>query len=373
MAYLIGVIGSLFVLTLCVAIHEWGHMRVARFFHVGIVEYSIGMGPAIWWRRKNETVYSIRLLPFGGYCVMCGEQSMEAGDKDHDEQHRRKIDYKTDWPEDKVLTEKPWWQRALIYMAGPGMNFVLGFIACVFLVTVFHTAATPVVHEVMEDHPAAESLLQPGDVISGINGRDILTWADYVEYSDTHSSDMTDSYILTVTRGGEELTVKARTSDEDDLFGIVVQSVPVDIGLHNVGLYSGNMARYMFRTVADSFYMLATGQAHMTDMSGVIGVTDVIADSVSEAAEDSDDTAEAVYSVAYVLCYMMALLSVNLGFFNLIPFPVLDGGRLFLCLVEGVIRRRIPRQLEYGLNVVGTLCLFALVAFVLWNDILRLI
>ena len=196
MTYFIGVIVAILVLLTVISLHELGHMLIAKLFGVGVVEYAIGMGPALFSKRFKDTVYSVRLVPFGGYCAMYGEESMEAGDKGVSEEEKasatvqkpkfvlfgKKPEYKTDWTDDQKLLNKSWWKRLLIYFAGPFTNLLIGFVACLLMVSFFNAASVAVVTDLMPNHSAVEAGVQVGDIICGANNRDALTWTDYTSY-----------------------------------------------------------------------------------------------------------------------------------------------------------------------------------------------
>lgn len=368
--YLVGLLIAIIVFLLVVALHEAGHMLVAKAFGVGVIEYSIGMGPILFSKRKKDTVYSLRAIPFGGYCAMYGEESMEAsgkGDEVSNKKYRRKPDFKTDWREDQMLVSKSWWQRLLIYIAGPFSNIILGIVACLMLVVAFGGASVPEVVELMDDHPAKAVGIQVGDIICGVNDRDTLTWMDYTEYLDTHVSECKDGYVVRVWRDDEVLSFDAIQNPDDGYFGITVRQQPVDLTLENIALFTWDDTRYMFRLVADGFHMLFAGDAHMSDMSSIIGVSDIIATDVTEASEEEGSS---VLSIAF---FMMALLSINVGLINLLPFPALDGGRTVMCIFEGVFRRKIPTRLEYAVNYVGMVLLLLLLTYTAFNDVVRII
>ena len=386
MTYFIGILVAILVLLLVISLHEFGHMLVAKLFGVGVVEYAIGMGPALISKRIKDTVYSIRLIPFGGYCAMYGEESMEAGKKGQAVEEDdvgsslvqkpkfvlfgKNTQYKTDWKESHKLLGKAWWQRLLIYLAGPFMNLLIGFVACLVMVSAFNAATVPVVTELMPNHSAEAVGVQVGDIICGANNRQTMTWNDYTLYLTTHDDvvQRDGGYYLTVFRDNARKTFWVTRDPEDNYIGITVNQTPVEMTWDNIWLYTINDFKYMFQCVGDSFYMLGHGTAKMTDLSGVVGVTDMIAGSVEEAVED-EATESPLLGILSVFISMLGFLAVNIGLINLIPFPALDGGRSVMCLFEGVFRRRIPEKVEYAINMAGMSILIVLLAFTLFNDI----
>lgn len=388
MSAIVGMLIAILILTLCICLHELGHMAVAKACGVGVVEYSFGMGKLVWWKRKGDTVYSIRLFPLGGYCAMYGEQSMEAGDKgeaDGGSGQAGQPDFKTDWKPEQALCAAKTWQKILIYIAGPGMNFVLGIIACVFLVGFGRFATVPVISEVMDGHPAALQDVQPGDIVAGINGRETLTWTDYEEYMACHPKEVEDGWELTLFRDGGTHTVHATRLEDDGLFGITVTQEPVELTPDLFALYTWDAASYMCRSVVDSLAMLARGDVSLSEMSGIVGITasmgSIVDEAVSEVDEYVDENRDEadervgmiVNSVFTSAMFMMALISVNLGMMNLIPIPALDGGRVVLSLVEKAIRRPIPERVEYTINAVSMICLLVLMGYVCVNDIWKVL
>ena len=318
---------------------------------------------------------------------MYGEESMEAGDKGVSEEEKasatvqkpkfvlfgKKPEYKTDWTDDQKLLNKSWWKRLLIYFAGPFTNLLIGFVACLLMVSFFNAASVAVVTDLMPNHSAVEAGVQVGDIICGANNRDALTWTDYTSYIATHENviERDGGYTLKVFRDGEYKSFWVTRNPEDNYIGITVKQEPVEMTWDNVWLYSVNSFRYMFRSVFDGFYMLSHGTAKMTDMSGVVGVTDLIAGSVEEAVAD-EDVVSPLAGVLSVAITMLGFLAVNIGLVNMIPFPALDGGRSVMCIFEGIFRRKIPEKVEYAINFAGMSLLMVLLVFTLFNDIHKL-
>ena len=176
---------------------------------------------------------------------------------------------------------------------------------------------------------------------------------------------------MKVFRDGEYKSFWVTRNPEDNYIGITVKQEPVEMTWDNVWLYSVNSFRYMFRSVFDGFYMLSHGTAKMTDMSGVVGVTDLIAGSVEEAVAD-EDVVSPLAGVLSVAITMLGFLAVNIGLVNMIPFPALDGGRSVMCIFEGIFRRKIPEKVEYAINFAGMSLLMVLLVFTLFNDIHKL-
>lgn len=356
---MLGILGGICVFFAAILIHEFGHMMAARLFGVGVVEYSVGMGPALFSHRWKDTVYSFRLIPFGGYCSLYGEEL--------DEEELPAPLYKTDWKKTQMFSAKPWWQRLIIYAAGPFMNVVLAGFLCILLVLFFDVVTLPKIVDLPASYPAASSGLQVGDVICGLDDRDVFTFLDYSEYRSSHKDMDQTGYRISVLRDGQKFSYWAQP-DENGVFGVSVQSVLPDteLSVPDVCFYSVNMLRYMKNMVVDSFYMLTHGMAHVQDMSGAVGVTATVASSVEQTVHTDPKDA------LRVLVFMTAFLCINLSILNMIPFPALDGGHVFLCLIEGIFRRRVPSRIETAINLVGVGMLFLLLGVTLVNDVVKL-
>ncbi len=385
MTTLIGLVGAILVLAIAVGIHEFGHMLAAKRCGVGVIEYSIGLGPVIWHKRKGDTVYSVRIIPFGGYCAMYGEQSLEANDKGEAEIEQKpakkhwfrktpqELEYKTDWAPEQALTNQVWWKKFIVLAAGPFCNLLLGVIGCLLLTLLFQVPSEPTIVSLMDDHPAITSGIQVDDVIVGVEDRDVLTWKDYVLYLDTHPDITKDGYEMRVRRGDEIISIHATRREDDNYFGITIKQTEVPSSFGTIIKYTWNNVTYMFRSVFDSLGMLARGAASVKDMSGVVGVANMIVTGTEEAATEATEAGEsAVTAVLSLLCTILAILSINLGIMNLLPIPALDGGRIVLSLVEGVSGRRVPTKVEYAINSIGMVLLMGFMVYIVFQDIMRI-
>ena len=312
-----------------VGIHEFGHFAVAKLCGIRVEEFAIGMGPAIFQKKKGETLYSLRCIPFGGYCAMTGEDG-ESEDP-------------------RAFVNQKVWKRFLVLVAGAFMNFLLGFIIVLCLFAGAEGYAVPSIVSFMDGCPyeSAEGF-QAGDWIMKIDGHRVYSTADVTAHL---REDTPQTFLL--MRNGEEVTLrdysmkKIEYTDEE-----------------------GNTGRYFgFRLGWQSLGMLLSGQAKVTDLSGPVGIVDLMAETGENAATASD--------AAFNIAYLGAFIAVNLAVMNLLPIPALDGGRIFLLLITWVIetltRRKLNPKFEAYIHGAGMVLLLALMAFVMLNDIVRIV
>lgn len=344
---------------LLIFIHELGHFLAARLFGVGVNEFAIGMGPRLLKKQGEKTLYSLRAVPFGGFCEMVGE----------DEEVDR----------DDSFSSKRGWQKVIILVAGAAMNLIMGFLLLIiFYFALFHgtdnITTSTTLSGFMEGFPLeGEDGLMVGDTIYKING-------ERVYYRDNISLLMSlntgDTMDLVVIRDGEKvqlngLPLQPREYEYEGKtevkYGLLFQlqemtaSRKIQYAWYNTLDFS--------RQVKLSLQMLVNGQASAGDFMGVVGLVDVINDVGSQSASFID----AIIKILYI----GALIAVNLGLMNLLPIPGLDGGRLFLMLVtwlfEKITRRRFNPKFEGYINIAGFVLLMALMVFVLYNDIVRIV
>ena len=349
------IIISILIFAIIIVIHEFGHFLLAKLNGVGVIEFAVGMGPKLLSKKIGETVYSLRLIPFGGFCSMVGEDTPD--DKGIDKE--------------KSFAEKSLLRRFSIVIAGPLFNFLLAFVCAIIYVTMFGTPNPAKVVQVYENTPAMESGIEVGDVIKSINGRKMASHNDITEYNVTHGG---EEYSIVVDRNGEELTYTIMPVFSEDT-GYYIMGVSIDATYTTEGRSLGTIfsssyyeIRNTIRTVFDSFRMLGKGTASVKDMTGVVGIVDMMGDSVEEANETSGTTGV----ISFVL-YMLIFLSINIGIMNLIPFPALDGGRCFIYIIEAITKKTLPRKVEAVINTSGLLFLMGVMVIVLFNDIFRIV
>ena len=395
MSFIVTFIAAVFVFSAVIAIHEFGHFMVAKLCGVQVNEFSIGMGPVLCKRVRKGTQYSIRALPVGGYVALEGEESPESkqaekntdeeplsphSDADSSPSRGAKADAgKPDLPplsgevaeptgsDGEVkgipLNEAPVWQRALIMLAGAGMNFVLGFVVMAILITAQSEPITSkVLYQVEENALCGQTGLQAGDKILAVNGRRCFV-ANDILYELMRTEDYTADF--TVLRDGKKVELPGVQFDtwQDDkgethmslgftVYGI--KKTPL-----NVLKEAGNSVLYYGRIIFASLSDLLRGRESINDLSGPVGIVTAIGQAASYGWQD--------------LLEMLALITVNVGIFNLLPIPALDGGKVVFLLIEGVTGHAVPEKIQSGLTVAAFALLFGLMIFATYNDILRLI
>ena len=391
MSFIVTFIAAVFVFSAVIAIHEFGHFMVAKLCGVQVNEFSIGMGPVLCKRVRKGTQYSIRALPVGGFVALEGEESPESKQAeenlsvvsdDSSPSRGAKADAgKPDLPplsgevaeptgsDGEVspsgipLNEAPVWQRALIMLAGAGMNFVLGFVVMAILITVQSEPITSkVLYQVEENALCGQTGLQAGDKILAVNGRRCFV-ANDILYELMRTEDYTADF--TVLRDGKKVELPGVQFDtwQDDkgethmslgftVYGI--KKTPL-----NVLKEAGNSVLYYGRIIFASLSDLLRGRESINDLSGPVGIVTAIGQAASYGWQD--------------LLEMLVLITVNVGIFNLLPFPALDGGKVVFLLIEGVTGHAVPETIQSGLTVAAFALLFGLMIFATYNDILRLI
>ena len=343
------VIYAVILFSVIIFVHEFGHFIFAKLFGVYVHEFAIGMGPALFKKQKGETLYSVRLIPMGGYCKMEGE------------------DGESDNP--RAFSNKPKLQRFVILVAGALMNLILGFI----VVTVMNSAfgadyfASTDISKVLNDTPAYTAGLKEGDKIVALNGHKVNIISDFNIYNNKETLD------ITVKRDGElhEYSVKPEyfTVDKD---GNIIGKSKTGEGKRLIGIEFGTEDKNLISIIRNSFYEsvligktiflsigdIISGRVSADNLSGPVGIVNEI----NNAAKVGFD----------YLLYLMALITINLGIFNLLPVPALDGGRILFVLIEAVIGRPVSPKYEGIIHAIGFLLLILLMLYATGTDILRI-
>lgn len=331
---------------LIIMTHELGHFSLAKLFKVKVNEFSLGMGPALFKKKGKETQYSLRLLPIGGYVSMEGEDESSQ--------------------DERAFCNKPVWKRFLIVLAGAAVNILFGAILLAVLICQQDLVGTSQIHSFQEGSQLQASGLQPKDVIKKINGRTVFSSNDimYLMLSDD------DGKIeMLVERDGEKVSldgVEFTTVEENGepkvVYDMTIVGVEKTIG--SVGAAACRQTVSVARMVWMSLGDLVTGKYGLKDLSGPIGTVGFIADTAEQSVQETD------YSG---LINIMAFIAINIGVFNLLPIPALDGGRLFFMLIEMIFRKPIPSKYENWIHAAGMILLLIFMAVVSFSDIFKFI
>ena len=346
------IIVAVLIFSLIILFHEFGHFLFAKLGGITVTEFSLGMGPRLLSFEMGGTRYSLKALPIGGSCAMLGE--------DEDDM------------QEGSFGSKSVWTRILVVAAGPLFNFILAYVISVILL-LNAGCDLPVLLAVSEGYPAEQAGLQPGDVITQINGKNMYLYRDVSNYVSFHQERLSDGTPVTVrfTRDGEKHTVSLTAADDGNgryILGVSgSSSYREKLGFFRTLRYGLYEVRFWVGTTLGSLRLLLTGKAGAQDLSGPVGVVSMIGETYEESRTDG------WYYVMLNMMNISILLSANLGVMNLLPLPALDGGRLLFLILEVIRRKRIDPGKEGMVHFAGFMLLMLLMVFVLFNDIRRIV
>ncbi|MBP1554384.1 MAG: RIP metalloprotease RseP [Oscillospiraceae bacterium] len=341
MSFIIQALATIIVFGLVIFIHEFGHFAVAKLSGIKVNEFSLGMGPRVFGFKKGETDYSLRALPIGGFVAMEGE------DEESDEEN--------------AFNKAPVQSRIAVVVAGAVMNLVLGFVVLVFLTSQQSAITSRTISMFHDGASTQQSGLQVDDEIIAVNGRRCYVANDLIyEFARTQNG-VAD---LTVRRNGEIVKlndVEFETyTDEDGIKQMVIdfyvypQEKTFSSVINEAAKWTVSLARMVFLSLVD----LVTGNVAINQMSGPVGIVTVISEAASLGLKN--------------VLMILAMITINLGIFNLVPFPALDGGRLLFLLIELLRGKPINQKYEIIVNTAGMFMLLTFMAFVTFSDITRL-
>ena len=332
--------------SIIILFHELGHFLLAKKNGIRVNEFCLGLGPTLWGVQKGETFYSLKLLPFGGACMMEGEDgdSEDAG----------------------AFGNKSVWARISVVAAGPVFNFIMAFVFSFVLISCIGVDV-PQISGVMEGYPAEEAGMQEGDIITRINGKNIHFYREVSMYTFFHPG---ETLQITYERDGEKTAVSLKPAyDEENnrymmgiTYGAARQKGTVFSSLKN----SFFELKYWIWTTVESLKMLVTGHVSVNELSGPVGIVKTIGDTYDQSRSSG------YYYVFLNMLNFSILLSANLGVMNLLPLPALDGGRLVFLIVEAVRRKKVDPEKEGMVHFVGIMLLMGLMVLVMFNDIRKL-
>lgn len=330
-----------------IMIHECGHFACAKLFKVKVNEFSLGMGPALFKRKKGDTLYAVRLFPIGGYVAMEGEDDASE--------------------DDRAFNKKPVWQKMIIVVAGALMNLILGFILMVLLLTTStDLIGTNTIKEFYPDAVSSQYGLQAGDRFVEIDGHHV--WSE-LDLSFLMSRSRDGVFDFVVERNGEKVTLNDVHFATEQQNGITLIQYDFIIigeqpGFLNIVKNAFTQSASIVRMVWLSVFDLVTGRYGMSELAGPVGTVDIIADVTAQAVSSGSLTN---------LLTIMAFITINVGVANLLPLPALDGGRFLFLAVEAVRRKPVNPKYEGYVHAAGLALLLLLMVVVTYNDIARIV
>ncbi len=380
---MVSVLITVLMFLVMISLHEFGHFIFGKLLGFRVIEYAIGFGPVIFKKQGKQTLYTVRLIPFGGFCQFDGED--EEGE------------------DEGSFNAKPCYKRLIVLFAGAAFNIILGFLIFFGITLSSDGIYTNTIDTVIEYTALYDSGVEPGDEIIAINGKKVDSYRDIqlytMDFREGEAFELTfrrndEKKIVSITPTKKDTTVEYREdgimitdtiaentssvlidySEQNpykaELVGkkqntsrLLIGFTPVfeKICVTNVIPETYNLTGFVVKLVYKSLYQIITGKVGMDAVSGPVGVVS----EVSTAVESGSG------SWLYVL-NLVALLTINLGVMNLLPLPALDGGRILFVLIEWIRRKPIPRDKEGLIHGIGFALLFALMIFVFFQDIIKL-
>ena len=342
------IIFAILIFSFLIFIHEFGHFITAKLSGVQVNEFSMFMGPTIWKKQKGETLYSIRCIPFGGYCAMEGED--------------------TDTDNPRSFQKAAWWKRLIILVAGSGMNFIAGLLIMVVVYMPAQQFVSPTIDTIEQGSLiGGTNGLQAGDTFLEIDGEKVYLSSDFSTILALNPGDVHD---VTVLRDGQKVTLEnfeMKTTlfpgEETERYGFSFAITDATFGSKLD--YAWRSTLNAGRLVRMSLQMLVSGQVGLSDMTGPVGIVD----QMNAMAEASDTWVDALVD----MLYFAGFIAINLAIMNLLPIPALAGGRVVALLITTVIvkitGKQINPKIEGYIHGIGMILLLILMAVIMFKDI----
>ena len=345
---------GILIFGLLIAVHELGHFLTAKLLGVKVNEFSIGMGPAVFSREKGDTLYSVRILPIGGYCAMEGEDDESA--------------------DPHSFGRASGWRKVLILCAGAAMNFLTGLVILAVLLFQLSGITMPAIAGFLDGYGLEDCGLEAGDIVLSVNGRRMFSLYNQ-NLLVTALEAAGDEADFVVSRNGERITLndiympRQQRVEEDgtvtNLRGLSTGIAGYDAGFGERLLYSWYSAVDMVKVVWSSLGALISGQVGLRELSGPVGIVDTMTDVGAQSQTAAD--------AAWNLAFFAALIAVNLAVMNLLPLPALDGGRIFFLVLNDILyllfRRKIAPKYEGYVHMAGLFALMGLMLVVTFSDV----
>ena len=349
MNFIINLLLFIVILGVIILVHEAGHFMWAKLRGVYVYEFALGMGPKIWGFKKGETEYNLRAIPIGGFCQLAGEDLEDDDDEDI--------------PEDRRLQAKKPWERFLIMVFGPMNNFILAVLLLFFIALVWGgTTMDPVITTVEKGSAAEKVGIEEGDKILEINGHKITSSDDISLF--LAIADPTKKNEIVISRDDDEvMTYKIKpkkieeNGEESYRYGIGMQQERMK-GIGNAFIYTFKKTKSIFKQMFITVGYLFTGGIRLSQLSGPVGIYSIVGQQRSAGLAS--------------IIYLMAFLSINVGFINLLPIPAFDGGHILFIIIEMIKGSPVKPEIENKIHTFFLILLMLLMVVITINDIIRL-
>ena len=353
-------LATVFILSVLVFVHEFGHFITAKLSGMRVERFSIGYPPRMIGKKIGETDYCLSWIPFGGYVKISGMVDESLDTKSLAEE-----------PQPYEFRSKPWISKFLVISAGSLMNILFAFVLFIALTlgtgVPERTSTKPIIGEVLEGKPAAKAGLKPGDLIVTIDNKKIETWEELtaVIYNSA-GKELNISYTRNDTIHSAKITpVEERVlaNEKGDIKTVGLIGIAAEVTIRSVGIFEAvwhgvQETYFITKLIGISVYKLITGQQSMKSLGGPIAISKL-------AGESARGGLTSFFG-------FMAMLSLNLGLLNLMPIPVLDGGHLVYLVIEGIIGKEIPTKVKLVIQQIGMILILGLMIFAIYNDLFRI-
>lgn len=344
---IVSIVIAILIFGIIIIFHELGHFLLAKANGIRVNEFCLGLGPTIVGFTKGETKYSLKLLPFGGACMMEGEDENSE--------------------DSRAFGNKSVWARMSVVFAGPFFNFIMAFLFAFILICCVGYDK-PTINGVLEGYAAEEAGMAGGDTIVKMNGHKVHFYRDITAYSMFHPGETVE--VVYERDNERHMTTLVPKYDEETgryLYGFTGATEYHKGNILDIAVHAVYEVKYWIYTTVESLRMLLTGHFSVNDLSGPVGIVQNIGEVYDEAVSTGG-----FYSAFINMCNWVVLLSANLGVMNLLPLPALDGGRLVFLIVEAIRRKKIDPEKEGYVHLVGIVLLLLLMVVVMFNDIRKL-
>lgn len=336
------IIVALIIFSVIIIIHELGHFILAKANGVCVQEFTLGLGPTIWGFTKGETKYCLKILPFGGSCMMLGEDE-ESSDE-------------------RAFSSKNVWQRMSIVLAGPFFNFILAFFLSLFLIG-YRGVDLAILGTVDEGSPAQEAGLLPGDKIVKMDGGNVYNYREMVYKMLLNKGGKPVTYVYERQGERHEVTITPEKSENGNYLIGVTGAGYEKQNLAGIIKYSFLEVRCQIKVVFWSLRYMVSGYFSPDDIAGPVGIVNMIGNTYETARSSG------ALVVLMSMFNISIMISANLGVMNLLPIPALDGGRVLFFVIEVIRRKKIPEEKEGMIHLVGLAILMGLMVLIMMNDI----